>query len=391
MGYFKVTAVPDTIGHGDQSTIYIQGKKADSTNYDPPGDTVVLFKLDSAAQNMGRLTGYDSSGVTYGFVKSGGVKYKADGEKPDSLDYAKIAVQQRDDSGIAGEGELVVLKSSIKLKILQPPAKKIHKITAKPKMPVIPCKAKLSGYSGGGNHVVNWECKVRYDYPPGSDEATFTKQIPLDSVYNSEWNLNFDNSAKIIGGKATLKVKTTIAGQLLQDSTIFYIRGENPNPSTVKKGLSNGIEALVETESAGTYHQFGKETYATPNEGLPVNAGKDWGMCQINSDAHTISTELLWDWTANLAKGRAIFTGWARNLANIDFNNMNLPPNTNIPQLVLDCQTYAHYQGGTIAGAYQWIPDSTGTGQWIHNPTNADGDANLVINDNTNYRNNWGN
>jgi len=60
----------------------------------------------------------------------------------------------------------------------------------------------------------------------------------------------------------------------------------------------------------------------------------------------------------------------------------------NIPQRVLDCQIYAHYQGGTIAGAYQWDKDRK---MWVHNPTNADGNAGWVITGNTNYKNNWGN
>jgi len=296
-------------------------------------------------------------------------------EEPDGPKQIVITVVKSDDASKAGTGDMVVKGYS--LKIITPQDEgEIHYITAKPEMPVIPCEAKFSGYNGGENPVANWECKVKYDYPPGSDEAIFTKEILFNSEGISEWNLNFNNSATIIGGKAALKVKTTIENQLFQDSTIFYIRGENPDNGEVINKLDAGQIALLKTE-VPNYSQFDTEDYAEPNEGLPLRGfdGHGWGLCQLDDRSHAISTGTLWDWTVNRTEGLNYYNE-QRDVARARLErigHLDTPADGQTRQSMIDIEAYARYNGGPSARYWRWIiPDPNepnNNGHWIVDPT----------------------
>jgi len=385
--YFQVLANPDTICYSNTSTITVQGKDNDNNNVDLTDDTFLLFELDLIGSRLGHLIGYDENGVSYGYAKAGGVKFVANGEMPNSIETVNIKVQGKDNPEVEGEGKVLV-KPNIKLEILKPSAEEIRYITAKPEMPVIPCEAKLSGYSGGENPIINWECKVKYDYPPGSDEATFTEQILFNSDYISEWNLNFNDSDTIIGGKATLKVMTTIENHLFQDSIIYNIRGDNPDDGDVINKLDAGEIALLKTE-VPNYSQFDTEYYAVPNEWLPLRSdtcrnsqGKlvgdlhGWGITQLDDRWHTVTTAILWDWTLNLDSGMTYYNQ-GRDSAEcrlVNSGHFDTYAEGQTRQSMIDIEGHAQYNDGPDGQVWEWI-ESEGDdeiGHWIRHVTHFD-------------------
>ena len=395
LNQFSLMAVSDTINHSGSTTIKVRAIDADNNSIDIPEETLLNFSLDANGEKYGSLVAPEGStaktlvGITYGEAKAGNVKYIADGEEPDGPKQIVITVVKSDDASINGSRSVVVKGKTPELSIIKPENNNIYYISGTPEMPVFTCRAQLLNYSYTTTLTVNWSCRVSYNYPPGSDEVVFTGIKQFNQNNLSDWNLNFNDNETIIGGKATIKSAVTINGKEYVDSVVVYIRGENPDRFTVTEGLSNGIEALAETESEnGKFNQFSTESYATPNDRLPLRGGDlhGWGLCQIDDRWHTITTSILWDWTANLDKAKEIFDSWeTQSLSELQ---AQVSVGNEIPQLVLDCQKYAHYQGGTIAGAYVW---DKGRKMWVYNPTNADGNADIVITGNMRYKNNWGN
>jgi len=355
----------------------------------------------SSSEKYGSLVAPDGStaktlvGITYGEAKAGNVKYIADGEEPDGPKQIVITVVKSDDASINGSRSVVVKGKTPELSIIKPENNNIYYISGTPEMPVFTCRAQLLNYSYTTTLTVNWSCRVSYNYPPGSDEVVFTGIKQFNQNNLSDWNLNFNDNETIIGGKATIKSAVTINGKEYVDSVIVYIRGENPDRFTVTDGLSNGIEALAETESEnGNFNQFSTESYGTPNEGLPLRGGDlhGWGLCQIDDRWHTISTFILWDWTANLDYGIDYYNT-RRNAAEIfleSLGNLATPAAGQTRQSMIDSEGYARYNGGGNARYWNWVipEEDDDIGYWEADPAMI---VNGVRDYNPNVYNNVGN
>jgi len=324
----------------------------------------------------------------YAYVRDGHVRFVADGDSAGETSKVSIEVFQMDNPEMQGEGEITIAPKVYSLKILSPKKETIHKITDTPKMPKIECKVKLSGKELRDSFIVNWKCKVEYNYPPGSDEATFTEKAPFDLNYISKWNLDFKNSETIIGGKVKIYARTTIEGNEYVDSVKVYIRGTNPTREMV---LNNGADdeaerAMLRCESGLLGHQFATEYYDFPNEFLPLRSDTStnrdgelvgdltgWGMCQLDQGSHTITTAILWDWTANLDEGLIYYNARRRAAENrigglIDLHGVS---GSVTREGMIGSEAYAQYNGGPDATCWHWIVNRQNPeGIWITGATN---------------------
>ncbi|MGD8778345.1 MAG: hypothetical protein PVH88_05220 [Ignavibacteria bacterium] len=275
---------------------------------------------------------------------------------------------------LEGEEKLYIIEEKDSLTIISPEEEdEIYYITNTPEMPSITCRAEFSGDNIPENQTANWSCSVAYDYPPGDDEETYNAEIVFGSDNITEWNLNFNNSEIIIGGKATIIVTTTVDDEEYADTIVVHIRGENPEDATVIALTDDGEQAMIETE-VPSYSQFRTENYDEPNERLPIRGGDrhGWGMCQLDDRSHTITTALLWDWTANFEYGTNYYNQ-QRNGAERRMNddiNLHGPIAGQTRQSMIDIEGYARYNGGPSARVWRWIPATErNPGRWVRNVT----------------------
>ena len=112
--HFLVTVQPDTIVHGDTATVYVQAKDQDDQDVEPPSGTLVNVILD-AAEIHGNLQYLEQKGktiadITYPDVKSGRVKFIADGENPieTGLQIVPVGVTKVREERIAGTGSVLI-------------------------------------------------------------------------------------------------------------------------------------------------------------------------------------------------------------------------------------------------------------------------------------------
>jgi len=377
--YLDVYPEKSIINVNESTKIFTEQKTATSEMNLSYEDTI-SFTLQSDNKNLihyGYLTlnGIDTvHSVTYQEANYGEVKYIA--EFQDFEDGTEVhIIAENYENNLIGMTSINVVDKKPKLTIFTPQNKKIYNITATPEMPTIACKAKLSGYDEESTPEAQWECKVSYDYPPGSDEETYTEEeVAFDEDFISEWDLNFNDNATIIGGKVTIKVSAEINAKSYLDSLIVYIRGENPNDDDVTEGLDTGEITMLETETSG-FDQFDTEEYAEPNERLPLRSDADehgWGMCQIDDRWHTITTGLLWEWTANLTYGINYYNTRRNAAENLleTLGDLDIVAEGQTRQSMIDSEAYARYNGGGNARYWNWVePDpNVPNGYWEASP-----------------------
>ncbi|MFO7888918.1 MAG: hypothetical protein R6V04_01110 [bacterium] len=415
--YLEVYPEKSIINFNEATKVFTEQKTEDPEINLSYGDTI-SFTVQSDDKNLihyGYLTlnGIDTvHSVTYQEANYGEVEYIA--EFQDFEDDTEVhIIAENYENNLIGMTSIDVVDKKPQLTIITPQNKKIRNITDTPEMPTIECKAKLSGYNEEKITGTQWECKVSYDYPPGSDEVTYTEEMAFDEDFISEWDLDFNDSATIIGGKVKIKVSAEINEKSYSDSLIIYIRGENPDDDDVVNELDAGEIALLETE-VPNYSQFDTEYYAVPNERLPLRSDTSrndqgeligdlngWGISQLDDRWHDITTAVLWDWSENLDSGMDYYNqqrdGAENRLENSGHFDTYAEGQTR--QSMIDIEGHARYNDGPDGRVWEWV-ESEGDdeiGYWIRHVTHIDTDTgdrvdatDLEIH-NDNYINNYTN
>jgi|GEM_PF-5821087 len=385
---FDVYFEPDTIAYQDTTTLYAVACKQEEPDAPPvpiTDESLLELSLWEEYIGYGRLIGPDGqtgaslSNLRYGDVRSGKVRFVADGTTiPKELTYLYFTLKPMGEKCPEAFPWLTIQPSAdtldtVMLDLEIPKANEIYYITPSPTMPTLECRAKLSGNNLKDNYMANWECKLEYHYPPGSDERMYSEDNFFDSNYISNWGLNFNNSVPIIGGNVNIKVSTLINSKIYSDSVRIYIRGENPSSAVVLNGLDNGEIAMLRTESSNLA-QFDTENYDTPHIGLPLRGADShgWGLCQIDDRSHRITTALLWDWTANREYGLNYYNQQRdRARARLEsIGHLDTPAEGQTWQSMIDSEGYARYNGGPSARYWEWVePRRKTPGHWIAFPT----------------------
>ncbi len=406
-----VTFEPKELAAGDTANVIIKHRKEDGTLENFPNDQDYEVRLIEG-NDYGTIlssNGADTSDyfesvsdgikfITYKDIDTNNVEVRL---KISTYYFPLASVQESGNKGksnvngvafveqIYGIGSIVIKKDEHKLKILKPSLlvePYIYYINATPTMPNITLRAERSVILNLPGETANWTCTLSYSYPivystrmPNGDTLTstqtYTRETTFDGSDVTEWNLNFNNSEPIIGGEARITVTATVDGEQYADTIVVYIRGENPDDADVEAATDdNGQLTMIETEVPG-YSQFDTETYAVPNDGLPLRSDADdhgWGLGQIDDRYHIITTELLWDWTANLEWSLSYYNGHRdraeRRLEND--GNLDNPIAGHTRQSMIDYEGYARYNSNWYAHVWEWIPPTEqNPGRWVRNVT----------------------
>jgi hypothetical protein len=167
-----------------------------------------------------------------------------------------------------------------------------------PHMPDIGLKAYLKNYTGG---TVNFQWNLRVQWV-GPDGRKFDDLFPGNSTAQnsdaSEWWVYWRNITRG-GDNTTLDVTATADGKEYKKTINhpFKILGENPDPAVVKSGLTLAQKVIVYMESK--WKQF-------KSDGFPL-FGKPHGYGLMQLDNPIATPEQVWNWRANLQKGKDHF------------------------------------------------------------------------------------
>jgi hypothetical protein len=148
---------------------------------------------------------------------------------------------------------------------------------------------------------VEWHMESKYAKRKGLDDKSSSMVLPLDQP----WLLPVD---AFFGGDVTLSA--TIDGYTTQ-TTLFHIRGQNPEPSFAKQfiidhaGAHRFAWAIVQHESRRGIRIYNQFLSSVNRSGEPVFGPPDgWGMCQIDSARGSpVETDEVWDWKTNVLSG----------------------------------------------------------------------------------------
>ncbi|MDZ7723786.1 MAG: hypothetical protein U5R06_13520 [candidate division KSB1 bacterium] len=380
----NVRVLPDTLGCQDTSFVSLQAVDAEGKEIDLADDEPFNVTLDPTGQQYGGLLHLARSGLTTELIDipyqdfiDGKIAYTVNSSLPDSTIQANIKVMGQDQPELCDSAS-ITLDEAVTLEI-NAPEDSVSYIQPEPAMPILEFKAELEGCDQSALCVAEWTYEISYDYPSGSDteehlgEAAFVPKVPHKSTLISEWELDLSNT-RIIGGEATVSVSAEFEGETYTDTLIHYIRGENPDDEDVTEGLDTGEKTMLKIETSG-FDQFDTEDYAEPNEGLPLCSDADehgWGMCQIDDRWHIITTDLLWEWTANLTYGINYYNTRRNAAENLleTLGGLDIVAEGQTRQSMIDSEAYARYNGGGNARYWNWIEPTRNNpiGYWEVNP-----------------------
>jgi parallel beta-helix repeat protein len=189
-------------------------------------------------------------------------------------------------------------QKKIEVKIVSPKKGEIFFINPAPKMPIINCKAQISGISPDPTYVseFSWEANLSYTWKHRG-ELRFQSFLFKERVIGGSWTPDFGSI--IMGGDMKITVAITIGGIKYEDSILIEIRGENPNKEAVKAELGElKYQILAYMESKPKWCQFDKK-------GLPIfGPPSGYGLMQLDPPP---SYKEIWDWKADVKAGKEHF------------------------------------------------------------------------------------
>jgi len=189
-------------------------------------------------------------------------------------------------------------QKKIEVKIVSPKKGEIFFISPAPKMPIINCKAQISGISPDPTYAseFSWEANLSYTWKHRG-ELRFQSFLFKESAIGGAWTPDFGSI--IMGGDMNITVATTIGGIKYEDSVLIEIRGENPDKETVKAELGElKYQILAYMESKPKWCHFDKN-------GLPIfGPPSGYGLMQLDPPP---SYSEIWDWKANVKAGKEHF------------------------------------------------------------------------------------
>lgn len=268
----------------------------------PPGPTDPLKKPTETKDGTSPLTPGQSQGVTGG---GAGSASPANATSAAAGKGASIKIDAPADVPKASDGNPV------------------FSITAEPKMPAIKATASIVGVTSGGDPTLKaefeWTASVSYDSknsPYGVATLKRSWGLPVGEsrkvpeitakgkVTGGAIVVNFD---KIRGGSLTIKVNTTIGGQIVTGETKGWrIQGTNPSIATINGMLPDeAMQKLTCLESQK------KQFVPAPNDGgamypyWSTDGLVGVGIGQLTNPQPT--DDQIWDWTENVSAAIVLY------------------------------------------------------------------------------------
>ena len=196
-----------------------------------------------------------------------------------------------------------------------------QKITAEPAMPILSAiTAHVEGYTG----QVTYHASIRVEWRPSSTDYVtdgFGETDDITAPGTSETSMSFvhwkDSETGLPavrgGDDVELTVYATVGSQAIAKTKIspFKIIGLNLSNARFKEELSAGYTGDdVLAFQVVTYLESNFRQFYRPGHGLTIRGSdfdgdaNDFGVCQIQKPG---SDDIIWDWRANIQKGRELF------------------------------------------------------------------------------------
>jgi hypothetical protein len=218
-------------------------------------------------------------------------------------------------------------------------------INGTPKMPQLKARIQPSGIATD----VKWQMKIEYGKDNRIDSDTFPSSGPKSLSAGTSWNIGSEFGNLMRGGKATISWQ--YSGMSSPKDFQFNIRGTNPTKNDAKAYVGTSpwfIKGIVSQESG--YLQFNETGKLGSNwsdyKYCPLwGPPHGWGMMQIDPKGQLAPVAVLWDWKANVDKGKEVLQGkydekysgandfWARQVVQFEewkatYPDAPLPANT---------------------------------------------------------------
>jgi hypothetical protein len=192
-----------------------------------------------------------------------------------------------------------------------------HSISAKPEMPpeLSPIEIKIDGVSPDPtpNTFFDWEVRVVFDESSttfGRAATVFNDGFTVSRVLGGTFSFSWP---WIRGGNLTMHVEGQVRGGSVEATFTGRITGTDPAIGDVRAALGDDTLRRIANVESG-FHQFETD----PNSGRVVpKFNRNWntnppsrgdggaGICQITPP----TANEIWDWKANVRKGKQIFGG----------------------------------------------------------------------------------
>jgi hypothetical protein len=362
---FMVSLSPDTMAHGDTSTIWVTATFPFS-DLESINISVDSARFGSFIDASGNLVG-SSFWTDFGNARLGRIKYVANGAIDSTA--SKLLVIKAEQAPKSGAATLI-LQEKFEL-ILEEPTENsttLATISTSPTMPTLVARARVAG-RGSSSVAYTWKLHLRWDYHTrggtGSLTDSFEQTLIVNNADTCRWQVPW--GAKTRGGLLdTLMVSATCRGQTVetQRNKPYRILGLNPSPSQIRAGQSIEMQVVLYIES--TFRQF------QPNDSTPLwtnSAG--YGVAQIDPPT---SPEQYWNWVVNRAAGVQKLSEAQTNAAQYGqrLRNNKKKKHVNATDLTADQQIYdsfQQYQGQHYWYWYDFVPrDPNSLGEWRANP-----------------------
>ncbi|MCK9905081.1 hypothetical protein MXD63_34340 [Frankia sp. Cpl3] len=249
------------------------------------------------------------------------------------------------------------------LVIDQPTAGSTLLIDATPAMPVINCRARISGVNPDPTALTDFSWDIVISETPRQGSCLSAQVVCSNQETGNSTGGSWTPALGFIqGGEARIKVSVTVNGRRLAAEVSVHVRGTNPTPATITAACGGpGSDA-----DQVACHESSRRQFWT--DGLPLRgSGGDVGIMQLCNPAATC--EQRWNWSANVTRGVALLQT-KRAEATVYLNRHapggNYPNDGHLTDAeVLQRETLQRYNGGRY---WQW--DSSGN-VWRAQPPNT--------------------
>jgi hypothetical protein len=193
-----------------------------------------------------------------------------------------------------------------------------HSISAKPEMPpeLSPIEIKIDGVSPDPtpNTFFDWEVRVVFDESSttfGRAATVFNDGFTVSRVLGGTFSFSWP---WIRGGNLTMHVEGQVRGGSVEATFTGRITGTDPAIGDVRAALGDDTLRRIANVESG-FHQFEtdpnsgrvvpKFNFRINAQGQRVRGDGGAGICQITPP----TANEIWDWKANVRKGKQIFGG----------------------------------------------------------------------------------
>jgi hypothetical protein len=247
------------------------------------------------------------------------------------------------------------------LVIDEPAANATFFIDPTPAMPVINCRARITGLSPDPTPqtLFDWQITITETPQPGTCQSAKVQCVQSEEghIIGGRWTPVLDFFQ---GGEAVIRVGASVEGQTVQNTVGVRIRGTNPGAAAITAACGAGSDA-----DRIACHESRRRQFAN---GLPyLGPGGDVGVMQLCNPAATCRQR--WSWLENVIRGMNLLEQKrvdASTYLNKHAPGGNFPNDLGLSNAeVLQREAIQRFNGGSY---WRWDGDKN---HWVAHPPTA--------------------